>query len=647
MLGRVKDYNIDGAKSLVAFLKENHLHLIILWKSPPSFKEAAIIIGATKYNDLAKAKREITHLLNLENKFYEVSQLELKWKKKSTDDMTKYMLVLSTDPTIHEAVVTSLSQRNSNLNPSDFQETYDFRYHSPSCDEDEDSHNEGIALQQDFINQMTCAVLSGIRHNLFTFTPNNNDQNHKWADDQSIFDKLIGNDEALYAEDSQSKESPFVKLHCTGKGWVITWNKADAETAKTYLESHFAKDMAYWTKENYQSINVKYPLEQQSEPDEDPETASTEDDDEPGEITSEASLDEFGRARGRSTQQKKQAETASTEPMSQLNSRAMTSNASSSLTAQTMRQNAQGHGGNAYPPDTLPTYSSANNTYQIPDSGQTMDIQQFSQLLRVIENQTERVMTAKLGTALAFYDPARGIKNMVVNEMNALHNTIRTEFALHRRSELPQEKGSEIPRVKSLNDISQTSAPTIARVTTQAISNDIATEVTAAITNGDNEEEAPTVSGSFAPYFNPYHEMKPKATESQLSQGMETGTPIGTIIHPTEPGSYRGQLRDMGDEIMKTLDEQLKNADGSEKSTEIQKDCPTELQASETTDESEVEGNISSQDKTTKEPRKLRPRHPPDPQRELNNKTQLESSTGEPPPSSNPGKSSRKKNLNV
>jgi hypothetical protein len=639
MLGRVKDYNIDGTKSLVAFLKENHLHLIILWKSPPSFREAAIIIGATKYNDLIKTRREIVHLLKLENKTYENSQLELKWRKKTTDDMTKHMLVISTDPSIHEAVVAFLSQRNRNLNPSEFQEMYDFRYHSPSRDEDEKSYNKGIALQQEFINQMTCAILSGIRHNLFTFTPNNTDQDHKWADDQSIFDKLIGNDEALYAEDSQSRESPFVKLHCTGKGWVITWKKADDEIAKTYLENHFAKDMAYWTKEKYQSIGVQYPLEQQPETDEDSETASTNGDNEPGETMTEASVDEFGRtARGQSAQKEKQAETASTEPMSQLNNQVATSNASSSLTAQTMRQNAQGHG-NEYLPETLPTYSSASNTYQIPDNGQTMDIQQFSQLLKVVEIQTEKVMTTKLGTALAFYDPARGIKNMVVNEMNALHNTIKSEFALNHRIEPLHEKGSAIPRVRSLNDISQISAPTIARVTTKKISNDIATKATAAITDGDNRNEPPKVSASFAPNFNPYFGMNPMATEFQLSQGIEMGTPINTIIHPPEPGSYRGQLRDIGDEIMKTLDEQLKTADDSGKSTEIQED----RSIMETTDESEVKGDISLQDEANKEPRKLRPRHPPDPQRELNNQTQHESSTGEPPPSPKPGKSSRKK----
>jgi hypothetical protein len=129
--------------------------------------------------------------------------------------------------------------------------------------------------------------------------------------------------------------------------------------------------------------------------------------------------------------------------------------------------NGYGYGGWAYPPGTLPTYPYTNSTYQIPNNGQIMDIQQFNQLMKVVENQTQTVMTHQLGTALAFYDPVKGIRNMFMNEMNALHNTIRNELAMNRTNSVT-EKRNLIPRARSLNDIGKAEATTIERIVAQA-----------------------------------------------------------------------------------------------------------------------------------------------------------------------------------
>jgi hypothetical protein len=657
MLGRVKDYNIDGTKSLVAFLKENHLQLYVLWKSPVSFQEVVMITGATKYSDLEKSLREIVYFLNQDGKAYENSQLELNWKRKSMDDVTRYMLVLSTDPSISKDVAMILMERSSDMNPSEYQEIYDFRYFLPCEEEDEESYRMGIESQGDFIEGMTCAILSGIRHNLFRYTPHTTSDDHKWADDQNIYDKLIANDEALYAEDSHSRESPFIKLHCTGKGWVITWHKDSDEVAKTYLRFHFAKDMAYWTKEEYHSIGVKYPLEQDPESEDDTksapaEQASMQDEED---ADSEVRADEFGRAiRKEKENTEKQTGTAPTELTSQTNSRDMTSNASSSLTAQTMRQYAQGngYGGWAYPPGTLPTYPYTNSTYQIPNNGQIMDLQQFGQLLKVIENQTEMVMTHKLGTALAFYDPAKGIKSMFMTEMNALHNTIRNELAMNRTNSATEKKKT-IPRVKSLNDVGTVETITIERNAAQAKSTAQATStsqvtlsapitgVTGADTSEKNEMEIPR--GSFAPTFNPYPEPRPKAANSQATQSVGNGTPIGEVLHPPTPTSYRGPIREMGDAVIKALDQQLKTAEESAELTENQESSSAEeLNPEEDNKSNEEASGQPSEDDSTMEPMKLRPRRLPQSQCKLNEQTPPETTTGDPPPSTKPGKASRK-----
>eukprot|EP00956_Cyclotella_meneghiniana_P044142 scaffold303407_cov132-Cyclotella_meneghiniana.AAC.1 len=51
LLGHVKDFTVDGTKPLSTWLKERKIHLHIMWKSPPSFEEVKMLVGATKFSN--------------------------------------------------------------------------------------------------------------------------------------------------------------------------------------------------------------------------------------------------------------------------------------------------------------------------------------------------------------------------------------------------------------------------------------------------------------------------------------------------------------------------------------------------------------------------------------------------------------------
>jgi hypothetical protein len=98
----------------------------------------------------------------------------------------------------------------------------------------------------------------------------------------------------------------------------------------------------------------------------------------------------------------------------------------------------------------------------------------------------------------------------------------------------------------------------------------------------------------------------------------------------------------MGDAVIKALDQQLKTAEESAELTENQDSGSAEESNPEEDNKSneEAEGQLT-EDESATETRKLRPR-PLQSQRELNEQTSSETTTGDPPPSNKPGKASRK-----
>jgi hypothetical protein len=235
----------------------------------------------------------------------------------------------------------------------------------------------------------------------------------------------------------------------------------------------------------------------------------------------------------------------------------MTSNASSSLTAPTVQ--LQGQGNWAQPPNVP-------NPYGIPDTGQLMNIQQFTQLMKMMERQTKSAMSSHINTILAFHDPDRGIKQLITEE---IRRAVKIEMALNREPRSPRHSRINLPRVRSHNDILQLAAHQPSRViarnetTTCNVEELLSLEYTSNIANTKSDDKPTKIAGSFVSTFNPPPVTKVQATSDYQSQNScdLLMTPINEIAHPKTPGIYHGPIRAMGDEIMKALDGELKKTE--------------------------------------------------------------------------------------
>jgi hypothetical protein len=90
-----------------------------------------------------------------------------------------------------------------------------------------------------------------------------------------------------------------------------------------------------------------------------------------------------------------------------------------------------------------------------------------------------------------------------------------------------------------------------------------------------------TISGSYSENFVPPPERVPQPSQESEDSNK---TPINQIINQT-PGSYRGEIRNIGDTVMRNLDDHLKTIDGSVKPNE--QDNETE----QVTDNGSIVGN--------------------------------------------------------
>jgi hypothetical protein len=142
--------------------------------------------------------------------------------------------------------------------------------------------------------------------------------------------------------------------------------------------------------------------------------------------------------------------------------------------------------------------------------------------------------------------------------------------------------------------------------------------------------------------------MVPYMSQSSQPSSEVATTPIVDIMNPP-PNSYRGSIRDLGDDIMKSLDAELENATANEMSSDPDH-TPTEAILSEIGEQSAEGENEDDDDSTSKEDsnqqvlketKATRRSARNAPSSETNQQIHPETTTGDP--TMKPGKAARKK----
>eukprot|EP00956_Cyclotella_meneghiniana_P015444 scaffold23702_cov53-Cyclotella_meneghiniana.AAC.4 len=251
-----------------------------------------MLVGATKYSNTIMVVKELNDWLLEQNLDCESSQLCVKWRNRSG----RNVLILSTDPSIKQAVRELLEQRTDPLDPVNYHETYDYKFFSPSSEEDEASFNDGIKMHIEYCKQLLHVQFKGVKDDLYTATPNITKRN--WVDDSTISQLLLGQDEPLFTIDKKSQFSPFLKLYRDGYEWTLLWKKENHIPTKYYLQHVFSKDLTTWTGTDYTSLKIEVPDPDEEATDEESETEPVTESDGVGQF-----VDEFGRTRRQTTVQ--------------------------------------------------------------------------------------------------------------------------------------------------------------------------------------------------------------------------------------------------------------------------------------------------------------------------------------------------------
>eukprot|EP00956_Cyclotella_meneghiniana_P042359 scaffold248431_cov105-Cyclotella_meneghiniana.AAC.1 len=292
----------------------------------------------------------------------------------------------------------------------------------------------------------------------------------------------------------------------------------------------------------------------------------------------------------------------------------------------------------------------ANQPYQLQlhDTGNSVSIQQLNLILATVEKQTYSVMSSHISQILAFHDPVNGIKNMFIDEFNKFHETVRTERTTRNREQFKEHFPSEptnIPRRKSLGDLTENQKLDSQEMlsTQQTESTTIESQSADSVTM-KNTTATKKVSGSYSSNFIPHPEPALQATQD-TNEGNKT--PVNKVMNPT-PSSYRGEIRDIGDGVMRTLDNQLKSVEGGEKEpNESTDNAETNLCGDSTM--SDENANVEADAPKKRDDAMTAPQAsetPPISERTRTRKqqqtqTHIEKTTGEPPPtkvSSKPAK---------
>jgi hypothetical protein len=302
--------------------------------------------------------------------------------------------------------------------------------------------------QSEYFKELVHLRLQGISHDLYSIDPNLSKTN--WADDGTISQLLLGQDEPLFYIDKVAQYSPFRKLYQDGRSWTLLWTMDNHTTAKYYLDREFRTDLSKWTGANYESLYYKVHNPTKDTHD-DTDTASvTESQSQSGNNETKPKTEEFGRAPQPVTTSQKDAKpaTITTERASQ------TTNPISSITQTNSYSQLDQYGmyGGAYSPGaayngaayypayanggypqpqayTTANYASQPYSFQFHDNGQVVSIQQLNHLFKAVEKSTYSVISNQFSQIMAFHNPVNGIKNMITDEINKLHDTIKFERA--------------------------------------------------------------------------------------------------------------------------------------------------------------------------------------------------------------------------
>jgi hypothetical protein len=318
----------------------------VLWKSPETFVEVKRMVGATLFTNTYKVVQELQDWLQTHQEFEcEINQLKAKWRKRGG----KNALILSTDPSIAEQVTTIIEQKWRTLEPTEFQEIYDYEFFSPSADKYQGSFQEGCMRQSEYVKELVHLRLQGILHDLYSIESNLSKTN--WANDGTISQLLLGQDEPLFYADKVGQYSPFRKLYRDGQSWTLLWTIDKHTTAKYYLDKEFRTDLSKWTGANYESLDYEVHNPTKDTHDDTDTVLVTESQSQSGNNETKPKAEEFGSAPRLDTTSQKDAKpaTITTERASQ------TTNPISSITQTNSYSQLDQYGmyGGTYPPGTV------------------------------------------------------------------------------------------------------------------------------------------------------------------------------------------------------------------------------------------------------------------------------------------------------
>jgi hypothetical protein len=379
----------------------------------------------------------------------------------------------------------------------------------------------------------------GIKEDLYTVTPNLSQSN--WADDSTISQILLGQDEPLFTIDKKSQYSPFQKLYRDGNGWTLLWNKANHIFAKYYIQSVFSKNLMTWTGTDYSSLitDVPDPVEESTDKElvMEPVTESKE---------VGPTANKHGKTRRQITTDMKTGKRPAAITMDRSS---QTTNAISTLTGQSHPYFQYGYTGSggaynqiggvsnyAHAYGTLPQsqgltqakYANQPYQFQLQDNGETINIQQLNQILKTVERQAYSVMSSHLTQILAFHDPVKGIKNMLTDEINKLHETLQAERTTRNHEYFQKQsprKIANLPRRKSLSDLTESQAFTsIDMLVTQQTENTTIESRIAAPAIKNSATASKKISGSYSANFRP-----PPERELQATQDINDGEKLPLI----------------------------------------------------------------------------------------------------------------------
>jgi hypothetical protein len=583
LLGRVREFLIDGKKNLGVWLREKKIYLNVLWKSPPAFVEIKRMVGPTSFTNTCKVVQELRDWLQTHQEFQcETNQLKAKWRKRGG----RNALILSTDPSISEQVTNIIERKWSALEPTEFHEIYDYEFFTPNADKDNESFEQGCTRQLEYFNELVHLQLRGISHDLYSIEPNLSKTN--WSDDRTISQILLSQDEPLFTVDKAGQYSPFRKLYRDGRGWTLLWTKDKHTSAKYYLDREFRKDLSKWTGATYESLEYEVPDLTEDTTNDTDATSVTESQSQDGDDDTKPRTDEFGKALRPVTANQGDAKPATIT----VDRASQTTNPVSPITQTNpypqLEQYGMHRGANSIGPTYHPayaygvhpqsqTYTTANYApqpynFQFHDNGQVVNIQQLNHLFQAVEKSSYSVFSNQLSQILAFHNPANGIKNMITEEINKLHETIKTERATrnleHFSSTMVPLESRPIPRSQSFNDVTQRMPLDPPRIIVPLNEEEadtiLETKPCSQAKDARQNNNAASISGSYSNNFRP-----PLEQIVQPSQESNDGskTPINQLTNHI-PGSYHGEIRNIGDNLMRNLDNQLKTIDDNMKPNE-------------------------------------------------------------------------------